>query len=79
MSIKGFAFSSGSACTATIMNTLKAGDHIISINDVYGGTNRYFNKVAGPIGIESTFIEMDNLETVEKAFKPNTKVISYFF
>ena len=38
----GLAFASGSATTATITNMLSAGDHIISVDDVYGGTNRYF-------------------------------------
>jgi len=42
----GLAFASGSATTATIVNMLKEGDHIISVDDVYGGTNRYF-KSAG--------------------------------
>jgi cystathionine gamma-lyase len=38
----GLAFASGSATTATIVNMLKPGDHIVSVDDVYGGTNRYF-------------------------------------
>lgn len=70
------AFSSGSATTATIINMFKAGDHIISVNDVYGGTNRYINRVAAPIGFESTFVDMTNLDNLRKAFKPNTKVRS---
>lgn len=53
----------------------KAGDHIISVNDVYGGTNRYFNRVAGPIGFESTFVDMSDLNNVKAAFKPNTKLV----
>jgi cystathionine gamma-lyase len=40
------AFSSGSATTATILQSLAAGSHVISISDVYGGTHRYFTKVA---------------------------------
>lgn len=68
------AFSSGSATTATIINMFKAGDHIISVNDVYGGTNRYFNRVAGPIGFESSFVDMTDLANLRTAFKPNTKV-----
>jgi len=69
------AFASGSACTATILNSFKAGDHFISVNDVYGGTNRYFNRVAGPIGFQSTFVDMTDLKNVAAAFKPNTKLV----
>lgn len=53
----------------------KAGDHLISVNDVYGGTNRYFNRVAGPIGFQSTFVDMADLKNVEAAFRPNTKLV----
>jgi cystathionine beta-lyase/cystathionine gamma-synthase len=70
----GFAFASGSAATATLINLFRAGDHILSVNDVYGGTNRYFNRVAGPIGFETTMIDMTDLANVEAAFRPNTKV-----
>ncbi len=38
----GIAYASGSAATATIVNLFKSGDHIISIDDVYGGTQRFF-------------------------------------
>ena len=71
----GLAFASGSATTATIINMFKAGDHFISVNDVYGGTNRYFNRVAAPIGFHSTFVDMSDLKNVEAAFRPNTKMV----
>ena len=70
----GFAFASGSAATATLINMFAAGDHILSVSDVYGGTNRYFNRVAVPIGFEVTMVDMSNLDNVKKAFKANTKV-----
>lgn len=41
----GFAFSSGQAATVTMMHTLKAGDHVVSIDDVYAGTQQYFTYV----------------------------------
>ena len=69
----GFAFASGSAATATLINMFAAGDHILSVSDVYGGTNRYFNRVAVPIGFEVTMVDMSNLDNVKKAFKANTK------
>ena len=70
----GFAFASGSAATATLINMFKAGDHILSVSDVYGGTNRYFNRVAGPIGFHTTMVDMTDLSKVKSAFQPNTKV-----
>jgi len=42
----GLAFGSGSATTATICSLWKAGDHIIAMDDLYGGTYRYFTKVS---------------------------------
>ena len=39
-------FASGLAATTAIVHMLKAGDHIVSMDDVYGGTNRYFRRVA---------------------------------
>lgn len=71
----GFAFSSGLAATTTITHLLNAGDHIVSMNDVYGGTNRYFSKVASRFGITTTFVDCSNVELLEKAIQPNTKMV----
>jgi cystathionine gamma-lyase len=69
------AFSSGSATTATILQSLAAGSHVVSVSDVYGGTHRYFTKVAAAHGVEVTFspsLEVD----VEQLIRPNdTKLI----
>ncbi|KAL0640293.1 cystathionine gamma-lyase cys3 [Maublancomyces gigas] len=68
------AFSSGSATTATILQSLAAGSHIISISDVYGGTHRYFTKVAAAHGVRVTFtgaIEVDAGSLIEE----NTRLI----
>lgn len=75
----GFAFSSGLAATTTITHLLNAGDHIVSMNDVYGGTNRYFSKVASRFGITTTFVDCSNVELLEKAIQPNTKVNSHIY
>jgi len=56
------AFSSGSATTANILQSLAAGSHVISVSDVYGGTHRYFTQVAKAHGVKVTFtpeIEVD--------------------
>merc|ERR1711973_818547 len=53
-------FASGLATSTTITHLLNAGDHIISMDDVYGGTNRYFRKVASRMNIETTFVDATN-------------------
>jgi len=71
----GCAFSSGSATTAAIINLLKAGDHVISIDDVYGGTNRFLNRVANTQGIEASFIDLSDPNILKTSIKSNTKLI----
>ncbi|KCV71367.1 cystathionine gamma-lyase [Fonticula alba] len=71
----GLAFSSGSAAIATIVNMFSPGDHLISVNDVYGGTNRYFTRVAKPHGIETTFVDITEASALPASVRPNTKVV----
>ncbi|KAI9473500.1 MAG: Cys/Met metabolism PLP-dependent enzyme-domain-containing protein [Benjaminiella poitrasii] len=71
----GLAFASGSSTTATIVNSLEQGSHLISVNDVYGGTYRYFTKVAANIGIETSFVNLSDAANIESHFKPNTKLV----
>ncbi|KAH7060711.1 Cys/Met metabolism PLP-dependent enzyme-domain-containing protein [Macrophomina phaseolina] len=69
------AFASGSTTTAIILQSLAAGSHVVSVSDVYGGTHRYFTKVAAAHGVHVTFspsIELD----IEDLIRPNeTKLI----
>jgi cystathionine gamma-lyase len=69
------AFSSGLATTDAIMHTLKAGDHVLCCDDVYGGTFRIFDKVFKRMGIEFSFVDFSDLSKAEAAFKPNTKIV----
>jgi len=71
----GVAFASGSATTATITSLLSAGDHIIAMNDLYGGTYRYFTKVAARFGLDFTFLDLTDSTLLEPAIKPNTKML----
>ncbi len=71
----GLAFASGCAATTTIAHMLQKGDHILSSDDVYGGTFRLFDKVIKNNGIETTFVDMTTEEQVRAAFKPNTKMV----
>ncbi|MFN7453970.1 MAG: trans-sulfuration enzyme family protein, partial [Pseudobdellovibrionaceae bacterium] len=71
----GFAFSSGCSATTTIMGILKAGDHVVAMDDMYGGTFRLFDKVIRHHGIDFTYTDLTNPENFKKAVKPNTKMV----
>lgn len=68
------AMSSGCAGTDLLCHTLNTGDHIISVDDVYGGTSRLFRTVWGRHGIETTFADLVNCD-LSQYVKPNTKMI----
>jgi cysteine-S-conjugate beta-lyase len=70
---RGFAFSSGMAAISTAFLLLSSGDHIVITEDVYGGTYRMVTEVLSRFGIEHTFVDMTDLDSVKKAIKPNTK------
>merc|ERR1712045_459480 len=70
-----FTFSSGLAATSTITQLLKAGDHLIAMDDLYGGTNRYFRRVASNMGIETSFVDATDPQKVAVAIKPNTRMV----
>ncbi|MET1255357.1 cystathionine gamma-synthase [Aliikangiella maris] len=73
---RGYAFASGMAATATILELVDSGDHVIAMDDLYGGTFRLFDKVRKrSAGIEFDFVDMTNLQLLESAIKPNTKLI----
>ncbi|MFW6105198.1 MAG: trans-sulfuration enzyme family protein [Chloroflexota bacterium] len=71
----GFAFATGMAAETTVMHLLKTGDHVISGDDVYGGTYRLFQDVMHAFGLEFTFLRMDSGERIEEAIKPNTRML----
>lgn len=71
----GLAFASGLAAVTGICGVLKTEDHIISGDDVYGGTNRYFRTVGKNHGLEIDFVDPTVPENVVNAIKPNTKMI----
>ena len=71
-----FATSSGMAATISVLSLLKQGDHILCIDDVYGGTQRYLRKILIPnAGIQLDLIDCTNLKKIEGAIKKNTKIM----
>lgn len=71
---KGFAFASGMAAISTAFLLLSKDDHVVITEDVYGGTFRLVTEVLNRFGIAHTFVDMTDLDQVEKAIKPNTKL-----
>ncbi|MDE1921094.1 MAG: PLP-dependent transferase [Candidatus Omnitrophica bacterium] len=65
----------GMAAITAVMFFLKAGDHIITGDDIYGGTFRLFNAVLKPMGYEFSFLNMRDIKAVKAAVKKNTKMI----
>lgn len=63
------------AATITTSYLLKAGDHIICSDDIYGGTHRYFSNCITQFGVEISFVDATNLENLENAIRSNTKMI----
>ncbi|CAH1406452.1 unnamed protein product [Nezara viridula] len=68
-------FASGLASIAGVAGLLKAGDHVICGDDLYGGTHYYFKTIAKDNGVEVDFIDTTVIEKLENAFKPNTKMV----
>jgi len=73
---RGYAFASGLAATSTALEVLDSGSHVICMDDVYGGTYRLFERVRRrSAGLEFSFVDLDNLDAVAAALRPNTKMI----
>ncbi|MCH7903988.1 MAG: PLP-dependent transferase [Armatimonadetes bacterium] len=71
----GLAFSSGMAAVDAIMSLLKSGDHMLAVDDIYGGTYRFIVDVLIPRGIEVDFVDMKDEGNVRRTIKPNTRMI----
>jgi cystathionine gamma-lyase len=70
------AFASGLAAeTAVTLSFLKQGDHVVAIEDLYGGTRRLFNLILRNFGVDFTFVEGTQLGDFESAVKPETRLI----
>jgi cystathionine beta-lyase/cystathionine gamma-synthase len=69
------AFSSGMAAIDTLLRLVKPGEHVISGNDVYGGTFRLFNKVFADYGISFSFIDTSDLQMLVEAVRSETRLI----
>lgn len=72
----GFAFSSGMAATASILDLLESGAHVVASDNIYGGTYRLFERVRRKsAGLDFTYADLTDVKNLEKAIKPNTKML----
>ena len=71
----GVCFSSGMSAVDACLKLLKAGDHVICSDDVYGGVSRHFNQVLVHYGLEFSYVNSSNPEEVKNAVKPNSKLL----
>jgi cystathionine gamma-lyase len=72
----GFAFASGMAATATVLELIDSGSHVIAMDDLYGGTRRLFQRVRQrSAGLEFTFLDLSDLEAMKSSVRPNTRLI----
>jgi cystathionine gamma-lyase len=73
---RGLAFASGMAATATVLELLDSGDHVVSIDDLYGGSFRLFNNVRQrSAGLKFSFSAIEDIATLEAAMRPETRMI----
>jgi len=68
-------FSSGTSAISVIVQLLKTGDHIVSSEIIFGGTYRYFDKIARRAGITTTYVDATDPKNVENALQTNTRLV----
>src|SRR5580700_3557541 len=72
----GFAFASGMAATATLLELLDAGAHIVAMHDLYGGSYRLFENVRKrSAGHSVSFVDLSDLKALEAALRPQTRLL----
>jgi len=73
---RGFAFASGMAATSTVLELLDSGDHVIAMDDIYGGTYRLFERVRKrSAGLDFSFVDLTDLAAFEAAIRPQTRMV----
>ena len=72
---RGLAFSSGLAATDCVLRSFKAGDEIIAMDDLYGGTYRMFTRIYKDSGIKFHFVDMNDIEKFKTLINKNTKLV----
>ncbi|HEX8662629.1 MAG TPA: PLP-dependent transferase [Beijerinckiaceae bacterium] len=72
----GFAFGSGLAATATVLDALDSGAHVVASDDLYGGTRRLFERVRRrSAALDVSYVDLSDLDAVRAALRPQTKLV----
>jgi cystathionine gamma-lyase len=71
----GICFASGCAATASLLHTLPSGSHVVSADDIYGGTYRLFTRVFEERGLDFTFVDPTDLDAIRAAIRPETTLV----
>jgi cystathionine gamma-lyase len=72
----GFAFASGLAAAATVLDLLDSGSHVIAMDDLYGGSYRLFERVRRrSAGLDFSFVDLNDTKALKAALRPNTRMI----
>lgn len=72
----GYAFASGLAAAGTVLEMLDSGDHVVAMDDLYGGSFRLFERVRRrSAGLDFSFVDLSRAGTLEAAIKPNTRMV----
>ncbi|MBL7964219.1 MAG: cystathionine gamma-synthase [Flavobacteriales bacterium] len=71
----GLCFATGMAAIDAVIKLLQPDDHVVSTNDLYGGTYRLFTKIFAGFGVRFSFVDMTDTDQVEAAMRPETKLI----
>jgi len=71
----GLGFASGMAAITCVLNLLEQGDHVVAGNDLYGGTFRLLRTVYDKFGIETTFVDLTDLDEFRAALRDNTRLV----
>ena len=73
---RGFAFASGMAATATVLELLDSGDHVVAMDDLYGGSYRLFERVRRrSAGLDFSFVDLTDPGAFAAAIRPNTRMV----
>ena len=73
---RGFAFASGLAATSTLLELLDSGDHVVAMDDLYGGSYRLFERVRRrSAGLDFSFVDLTDPAALEAAIRPNTRLV----
>ncbi|HXT35543.1 MAG TPA: cystathionine gamma-synthase [Chloroflexota bacterium] len=71
----GLAFASGLGAETTILHTLRSGDHVVAMDDLYGGTFRLFERVFRPLGITFSYVDARDQAALQSALTPATRLV----